>query len=150
MRPGDLAKLTHGHIQKSAGGRRILLRTGKRNRVVSIPVTPAMGELIDDTPASRLLVLVGARGGAFSNPAHLDRFVAQWRDKLAIRKALHLYDARGTAATRLFAADASLQEIALAMGWSPQHAARMVEVYVKMNPDVSDTLLVKMASVRRE
>jgi len=150
LRPGDLAKLTLDQVQRSPGGRRISLRTGKRGRMVSIPVTPLMGALIDATPSDRPLVLVGARGGAFSNPAHLGRFVAQWRDKLGIRKELHLYDARGTAATRLFAADASLKEIAMAMGWSPQHAARMIEIYVKSTPDASDSLLLKLANARRE
>lgn len=150
MRPGDLANLTRGHIQKSAAGRRILFRTSKRQRMASIPVTPAMGALIDATPADRDLILVGHRGGAFTEPARMGRFVSQWRDKLGIRRDIHLYDARGTAATRLLEANASLQEIALAMGWSPQHAARMIEVYAKFNPDASDTLLAKLGKILHE
>lgn len=148
LRPGDLARLSRSHVQKSPGGRRIVFRTGKRNRMASIPVTPAMGALIDATPPNRLLILVGSRGGAFNDPNRIGQIVSIWRDKLGLRKELQLYDARGTAATRLFSVDASLQEIALAMGWSPQHAARMIEIYVKMNPAASDSLLVKLARER--
>lgn len=38
--------------------------------------------------------------------------VSTWRDKLGLRSELRLYDARGTAATRLFQAGAELREIA--------------------------------------
>jgi hypothetical protein len=144
MRPGDLAKLTHAHVQKSAAGRRILLRTGKRQRMASIPVTARMGTLIDATPPDREIILVGMRGAPFTDSTRMGQVVSQWRDKLSIRREIHLYDARGTAATRLLEANASLQEIALAMGWSPQHAAKMIEVYAKLNPDASDSLLAKL------
>lgn len=148
LRPGDLATLTRAHVHKSKNGRRIVMRTGKRNRLVSVPVTPRMAALIDTTPADQFVFLVGARGRPFKSSAKLGQLVSRWRDKLGIRSELHLYDARGTAATRLFSADASLQEIALAMGWSAQHAARMIEVYVSMNPDSSDRLLAKLADHR--
>jgi integrase len=144
MRPGDLATLSRGHIQRSSAGRRILFKTGKKQRMASIPVTQAMGKLIDETPDHLNLILTGARGTPFKDPAKMGRYVSQWRDKLGLRPVIHLYDARGTAATRLLEANGSLQEIALAMGWSPQHTARMIEIYAKMNPDASDSLLAKL------
>lgn len=152
MRPGDLRRLTRGHVQKTPQGRRIVIRTGKRNRMVSIPVTRRMDELIDDTPAGQMLLLVNSQGGQFRNGDSLGIALRPYRRKAEtkglVRPELHLYDARGTAATRLFEADASLREIALTMGWSPQHAAKMIETYVHMNPSVSDDLLLKLARER--
>lgn len=145
MRPGDLRQLTRGHVQKTPKGRRIVLRTGKRKRMVSIPVTPRMGELIDATPKDQLLLLVNSEGKQFSHPDHLGRAVSIYRDKAGVRKELHLYDARGTAATRLYGIGATLQEISLAMGWAPAHTAKMIEIYVHMNPSISDDLLMKLA-----
>ena len=145
LRPGDLRQLTRGHVQKTPKGRRIVLRTGKRKRMVSIPVTPRMGQLIDETPRGQMLLLVNSEGKQFSHPDHLGRAVSTYRDKAGVRKELHLYDARGTAATRLYAVGATLQEIGLAMGWAPAHAAKMIETYVHMNPSISDDLLFKLA-----
>lgn len=148
LRPGDLRLLSRAHIQKTPKGRRIVLRTGKRNRMVSIPVTQKMGELIDATPKDRFLLLVNSENRQFSKADHLGRAVSLYRDKAGVRRELHLYDARGTAATRLYAAGATLQEIGLAMGWAPAHAARMIETYVHLNPSISDDLLIKLARDR--
>lgn len=146
LRPGDLIKLSRSHVQPTPKGRRIVLRTGKRNRMVSIPVTPLMAKVIDDTPKDRLLILANKQGGPWSTQNSLGKVVSEWRDKLDLREELRLYDARGTAATRLFQADATLREIGLAMGWSPAHTARMIEVYVHLNPGIADSLLTKLAS----
>lgn len=145
LRPGDLRQLALAHVQKTPKGRRIVIRTGKRKRMVSIPVTPRMAALIDATPKGQMLLLVNSEGRQFSNPDHLGRAVSIYRDKTGVRRELHLYDARGTAATRLYEVGATLQEIGLAMGWSPAHAAKMIEVYVHMNPSLSDGLLLKLA-----
>ncbi|WP_431299420.1 tyrosine-type recombinase/integrase [Tabrizicola sp. BL-A-41-H6] len=144
LRPGDLVRLNRGHISTTPKGRRIVLRTGKRNRIVSVPVTPRMGELIDATPKGQMLLLVNEAGQKWATQNSLGKTVSKWRDKAGIRPELRLYDARGTAATRLFHADASLREIGMAMGWSPTHTARMIEVYAHMNPGISDSTLLKL------
>jgi len=148
IRPGVLVRLTRAHVRKSKHGRRLLIRTGKRNRMASIPVTPRMSALIEETPSDQFVLIAGARGRPQKNPAKLGQLVSHWRDKLGIRIELRLYDVCGTAATRMFCADAFLQETALALGWSPQRAAKMIEVYVSMNPDSSDALLAKLAEHR--
>tara|TARA_B110000003_G_scaffold252954_1_gene267896 strand:- start:111 stop:296 length:186 start_codon:yes stop_codon:yes gene_type:complete len=55
-----------------------------------------------------------------------------------------LFDARGTSATKLFAAGVSLSELALFMGWSVQHAAKMVEIYCSLHPQGNDNILIKL------
>lgn len=76
---------------------------------------------------------------------YLGDAVSTWRDKLKIRKDLRLYDARGTAATRLLMADATLKEIATAMGWSIKHAAQVIERYAALSPEMSDGVADKLA-----
>lgn len=145
MRPQDLIQLSKGHIQKTRAGRRIVFRTQKRNRMASIPVTPKMEAVIDGTPKDRLVILTGAKGRPFERANSLGRAFAKRRAECGIRDELRLYDCRGTAATRLFDANASLKEIALAMSWDVTYAARMIEIYCAMHPDASDGLLVKLA-----
>ena len=55
---------------------------------------------------------------------------------------LRLYDARGTAATRLLEAGADLKEIAVHMGWSIKHAADVIERYVALSPQMADGIAV--------
>lgn len=144
LRPGDLVRLNRGHISVTPKGRRIVMRTGKRNRIVSVPVTPRMAQVIDDTPRGQMLILANEKGGKWATQNSLGKTVSKWREKAGIRPELRLYDARGTAATRLFQADASLREIGMSMGWSPTHTARMIEVYAHMNPDMADSTLIKL------
>lgn len=145
LRPGDLVRLSRPHIR----GDQITMRTGKRQRMVAIPITQRMAGIIAATPTDRLYILSGARGGAITNADYCGRKIGEWKRALIkkgvpLRDELHLYDARGTAATRLFEANASLREIATSMGWSVQHAARMIEIYVATHPSVSDELVRKL------
>lgn len=148
LRPGDLFDLSRFHIQKTPMGRRIYMRTSKRGRIVSIPITPRMAEIIDSLPAAQERILVNASGQPFAHQNSLGQTVHKWRDKVKLRKDLRLYDGRGTAATRLLNSGATLNEIALAMGWSIRDAALMIETYATLNPDNSDAILVKLNKVK--
>lgn len=151
LRPGDLALLLKSHIHPTPQGqRRIVLRTQKRQRIVSIPVTPRMGALLDGLPADQERIILDGRGKPYTDMTSLGQAVSRRRDLLGIRasepktRRPRLYDARGTAATRLLEAGADLREIATAMGWSVPHTARMIETYVAMSPGASDSLLAKL------
>ena len=146
LRPGDIRILSRAHIQATEKGRRIYIRTAKRKRFVSIPVTEAMGRVIDTTPTGQVQIIVGERGQPYAQTPSLGQAVSRRRDECGIRKELQLRDTRGTAATRLFEADATLREIAAHMGWSVAHTAKMIETYVRMNPDASDRLLIRLQS----
>lgn len=159
LRPQDQCVLARSHIKTTPQGRRIQIRTQKRRRVASIPVTPRMAEIIDATPRDRLIILVGERGRPYSKSAYMGRQVARRMDEIAegakaagipspIRAELHFYDCRGTAATRLFEADATVREIALHMGWSVETAARMIQKYAAMNPETADSVLVKLQALK--
>ncbi|WP_181164728.1 tyrosine-type recombinase/integrase [Amaricoccus solimangrovi] len=147
LRPGDLLLLERAHIHPTPKGRRIVLWTRKRGRLVSIPVTDRMGALIDATPEGRERILVNQGGEPYRHENYLGDAVSAWRDRLKMRRELRLYDARGTAATRLLEAGADLREIATAMGWSVAHASQVIERYVALHPGMTDALGAKLAAV---
>lgn len=144
LRPGDLALLSREHIHRTPHGHRIVMWTQKRKRLASIPVTDRMAELIDGTPANQSRLIVNMRGMPYQHENYLGDAVSDWRDRLKVRKALRLYDARGTAATRLLEAGADLKEIATHMGWSIKHASEVIERYVALSPAISDSLAAKL------
>ncbi|NPD16259.1 site-specific integrase [Xinfangfangia sp. D13-10-4-6] len=149
LRPGDLAQLGPAHIHPTSGGKRIVIWTTKRKRLASIPVTPRMDALIEDTPDGQAHFIVNKGGQPYQHENYLGDAISQWRDRLGIRAELRLYDARGTAATRLLWADASLKEIATCMGWSIKHAAEVIGRYAALSPEMSDGIAKKLEAARK-
>ncbi|HHX89632.1 MAG TPA: hypothetical protein GX700_07650 [Paracoccus sp.] len=144
LRPGDLARLGPAHIHPTPKGQRVVIWTAKRKRLASIPVTPRMAALIAATPPDQVHFIVNKAGQPYQHENYLGDAISQWRDKLKIPGGLRLYDARGTAATRLLMADASLKEIATAMGWSIKHASEVIERYTALSPEMSDGIADKL------
>lgn len=149
LRPGDLVRMTRGWITKTGAGRRIQVRTNKRGRMATIPVTQAMAEVIDTTPAGRMLILVAENGGELSEE-WLSKALKRAARAAGLREELRLYDARGACVTRLVMAGATLSEIAIHMGWGQSTAAKMLEIYSAMDPDLSDSVLVKLEEIRNK
>lgn len=150
LRPGDLVALCWQQVEQTPQGRRIQVRTNKRGQRATIPVTPAMAKVLDDTPTTRSLILLSERGRPLTTH-RASEGLRQWRDKAGLTPSvlgfdLRLQDARGTAATRLLNAGLSLAEIASHMGWSLRHAAAVIESYARVSPEESDAILVKLAS----
>tara|TARA_R100000322_G_scaffold167166_1_gene134663 strand:+ start:12953 stop:13990 length:1038 start_codon:yes stop_codon:yes gene_type:complete len=140
LRPGDLIELNRGQIETTPGGRRLTVRTNKRGRIASIPVTPGLADLIDSTPRGQLLILVNSKGRPLTEE-RASKAVMEWRRKANLSDDLRLYDARGTAATRLLRAGLTLGQIASHMGWSLDHASKVIEKYAAVSPDESDAVL---------
>ncbi len=145
-------RLSQGQIEDTPLGRRIRVRTNKRQRLAHIPVTTAMAALLDATPKDRLLILTSARGQPLTTH-RASEGLRQWRDKAgltpeALGYDLRLQDARGTAATTLLNAGLSLSQLASFFGWSPRFAAAVIEHYARVSPDQTDAILVKLAQAR--
>lgn len=147
LRPGDLVKLTRAAVENTPAGRRLRVRTNKRNRLAHIPITPALAKIIDTTPRNQLLILTNASGGQLTEH-RASEGLRQWRDKAGLNRDLRLYDCRGTAATRLLDAGLSLSEIANHMGWSIRTAANVIEHYARVSPDETDAVLIKLAQAK--
>ena len=145
LAPVDAVRLRRSeHVLETPEGRRIQIKRGKTKVVASMPVTDMMAEILDEMPDDQDLVLVTERGAPWGHENQLGSLVSKWRNEMGIRKELHLYDARGTAATRLLNAGLEINEIALGMGWSVETAARMIKTYAKVNPEITDSMLRKI------
>ena len=149
LRPGDLVRFNRGHVTKTAAGRRVRIRTNKRGKPATIPVTQALADIIDSTPADRMLILVNAHGEQLSEE-WLSKALKRAREAAGLRSELRLYDARGACVTRLVIAGATLSEIAHHMGWGLGTAAKMIETYAAMDPDLSDSVLIKLDQIRNK
>lgn len=147
LRPGDLIKLNRGHVEKIPNGHRLRVRTNKRKRIASIPITPELAAIIAATPADQMLILTNASGGQLTEH-RASEGLRQWRDKAGLSRELRLQDTRGTAATRLLNAGLTLAEIANHMGWSIRTAANVIEHYARVSPDETDAVLIKLAKAR--
>ena len=149
LRPADLHRLNRSHIKETPKGIFIRLKTSKNGINVSIPVSDKVQTILDAMPSDQFQVIVGKKGLPFTNSNILGQKIGLMKKQTSIRTDLHLYDARGTAASKLFAAGVNLRDLALFMGWTVQHAAKMVEVYCAMNPDEDQDVLVKLAEANR-
>ncbi len=154
LRPGDLIRLGRAHVFKTEKGREIRIHTNKNGQLAVLPVTKRMSEIIDAAPEGNEPFLHNASGERWTNANSLGDVVSEWRDRLEIPEVvlskkkgkvettkLRLYDARGTAATRLLQAGASLSQIAACMGWSIQTADKTIRSYARVNGTQSDEIL---------
>lgn len=146
MRPSDLVRFDRTAILPTPGGRRILVRTAKRKRLASIPVTPRMAQIIDRAPAEGP-ILRNAAGRPWT-ASYVTQRVKKYAREAKLSEELHLYDCRGTACTRLLLAGGTLREIAIYFGWSLRHAANVIEKYAAMNPETADAVMVRLAAVK--
>lgn len=135
------------NIEQGAGNRsRLVVRTEKssRRKFAAVPITPRVASLIEKTPRDQSTFIVNHEGQPFRESNSLGAVVHDWRDKLGLRKELHLYDARGNAVTRLVRAGCTIAELAAHMGWSVAHAADMVSRYAALDPEMTDGILDKV------
>ncbi len=146
MRPGDLVKLDRSAILPTPGGQRISVRTAKRSRMASIPVTPRMAEILSRAPAKGP-ILRNAAGRPWS-ASYVSQRIKKYARQAGLDERLHLYDARGTACTRLLLAGSTLREISIVFGWSLRHAAAVIESYAAQSPLESDVILARLEAVR--
>jgi Phage integrase family. len=160
LAPQDVGLLRRRHIQTTPKGRRLFFLRKKTENPVSLPVTEALGELIDSLPEGQDLLVTSLTG----KPLTALRASQIIRDlkvrhnkkvddgvlKVRIRDELRPYDMRGTAATALLRAGCSLNEIAVTMGWGLRHAANVIERYAALVPEVSDEVHRKLRKAKKK
>jgi len=127
---------------------------------MSLPVTDALGALIDDLPEDQELLVTSITGKPLTalRASQIIRGIKDRHNKkvddkplsVRIRDELRPYDLRGTAATALLRANCSLNEIAVTMGWALRHAANVMERYAALVPEVSDEVHRKLIEACRK
>jgi len=132
MRQGDLLRLPWS----SYDGSWIRFRQGKTRKRVQIPISATLKAELDSTTRKGPLILVSSEGRPWTS----DGFRASWRK--ACQRAgivgLTFHDLRGTAATRLKQAGASIEEIAEITGHSIGEVRSILEAhYLGSNPELA-------------
>jgi integrase len=138
LRRADLVGLSWSEISVNKIAR-VTLKSRRRRKRAIIPVTPALGQLLDEL-ATRTrkrgvsTVLVHAFGGSWTPPSFGHAF-GLVRDELDIRhsdgRKKHLYDVRGTYASRLVLLGLSDQQIGDILGWSTAQVSEVRKLYVQ-------------------
>ncbi len=83
LRPADLVRLHRNQIEATPMSRRICIRTNKRKRLATIPVTADMARLIEATPADRMLILVSDAGNPMTR-RHASDSLRYWRNQAGL------------------------------------------------------------------
>lgn len=141
LAPVDMVALTKGNIIQTKSGRYIRGRRSKTDQHFSIPVTPRLADVIDAD--NDMLILKNTRGTPWT-PNQVSRQIRKFANAAGVDERLTPYDLRGTAATRLLMAGVGLSDIASFMGWSLNHAAKMIEKYARANPENGTAILLKL------
>lgn len=159
LRIGDLVRLARPHIITTPEGRRaVYMKTNKsgRQRQVQIPLTREAELIVDSTPPGQLLILKPPRATAWTED-HLSKEVNDHLVTIGLKNGrggrllrlesrpdedigLHFHDLRGSACTKLVRDGLSLENLALHMGWKPSYAAKMLDLYLSLDPARADEM----------
>jgi len=140
LRQSDLIRLAWGHIE----GDTIAFRTSKRGRRVLIPVTPALRQLLDDTPRLGPIILTTRRGKRPWTADGLRTSFSRTCTAAGVDRTFH--DLRRTAATNLLSAGLDASQVALLMGWSERDIEALKRRYVS-RAAVVQAVLAKLGKV---
>lgn len=107
----------------------IQLTTAKNSRDAMIPIYPELQELLDRIPRRANTVLTNTRNKPWTIDGLSSSFYGA-RKKSGIRKNLHIHDLRGTAATKFFAINVELSDIAQILAWEEKSVRSIIKKYV--------------------
>jgi integrase len=113
----------------------IKLRQSKTGALVEVPCTRELKSYLDTLPRVSPLILTTVTGRAFA----ARHFAQSWRavSEKAGAGELNFHDLRGTAATQLAEAGATVPMIASIMGWSHDSAQKIISSYVARNSNLA-------------
>lgn len=142
MRASDIRKFPWTRYD----GQRVQIRSSKTGKLVWIPATRELRSHLDGLERRGALVMLTPTGRAFQKRY----FNEQWRedaDKIGAGD-LNFHDNRGTAATLLAEAGATVPEIAEAMTWTMDKAQKMFDAYLARRGVLAANAIQKLEDYR--
>lgn len=144
QRQGDILRLPWSAYD----GKWLRLRQRKTNKRVQVPVAAALKTVLDSIERISPIIATSSEGRPWTS----DGFRASWR-KVCLRAGivgLTFHDLRGTAASRLKQAGATIEEIAEITGHSTNEVHSILEAhYLASNPDLALSGMSKLESKSR-
>jgi len=124
LRQSDLIRLAWNHREGDA----LSLRTSKRGRHVTIPLTEGAKALLGRIERRGPVILTTERGKRPWTADGLRSSFGKACDRAGVKRTFH--DLRRTAATNLLSAGVEASQVALIMGWSEDDVEAMKRKYV--------------------
>lgn len=137
LRQSDLIRLAWSHDEGDA----LIYRTSKRDRRVTIPVTPALRALLGAIERRGPVILTTQRGHRPWTADGLRSSFGKACDEAGVVRTFH--DIRRTAATVLISAGVDNAQVAMIMGWSEKDVETLKRLYVSRTA-VVDAVLAKL------
>lgn len=134
LRQSDLIRLAWNHEKDGA----FVFRTRKRNRVVTVPITPACRALLGRIEKRSTVILTTQRGHRTWTADGLRSSFGKARNEAKVERTFH--DLRRTAVTAFIAAGLDNNQVASIVGWSEADVEAMKRTYVSRAAIVSAVL----------
>lgn len=129
-------------------GEQITLRTSKTGAPIKTPCPKELKTHLDGLTRAGVLILTTTTKRAFKKRYFNDCWRADC-DKAEIEE-LNLHDVRGTAATRLAEAGATVPMIASIMGWTHATAQKVIDRYVAQNSTLASAAITLLEAHRQK
>lgn len=142
MRAADIRKFPWTRYN----GKQVQIRSQKTGKLVWIPATRELRDHLDGLPRKGALVILTPTGKGYTKRY----FNEHWRedaDKVGAGD-LNFHDNRGTAATLLCEAGATVPELAEAMCWTADKAQRMLDTYLARRGVLAANAIAKLEDYR--
>lgn len=129
-------------------GVEIALRTSKKGTVIKTPCPDELKKHLDGLTRTGVLILTTVTGRAYKKR----HFNDCWREDCdaAEIEELNFHDVRGTAATALAEAGATVPMIASVMGWKHETAQRIIDAYVAKSSNLAAAGIELLEKHRRK
>jgi integrase len=142
MRAADIRKFPWTRYN----GTQVQIRSQKTGKLVWIPATRELRAHLDGLTRNGAMVMLTPTGKAYTKRY----FNEHWREDADKVNAgdLNFHDNRGTAATLLAEAGATVAEIAEAMCWTVDKAQRMMDTYLARRGVLAANAIKKLEDYR--
>jgi integrase len=128
LRLSDLVRVAWSHVDDDA----IVLTTGKsrHRREALIPLYGALRDVLARIPKRATTILTNSRRRPWTADGFGSSFNKAKIDAAMADRDLHFNDLRGTAATKFYAADFTMREIAETLAWEEKSVEKIIRRYV--------------------
>jgi hypothetical protein len=146
QREGDVLRLAWP--QYEAGN--FTVRQAKTKRLVNVPATAELRELLAATPRTSPTIVISETTGKPYKEDHFRHEFARVRELAGLPSALRFMDLRRTAVVRLAEAGCSVPEIAAVTGHTIDRTARILEVYLPRTAPMARAAVARLDEARAE
>jgi integrase len=145
QREGDILRLAWSQYEAGT----FTLRQTKTKRLVSIPATAELRDVLAQAPRQSPTIVIAEATGQPYKEDHFRHEFARIRELAGLPNALRFMDLRRTAVVRLGEAGCSIPEIAAVTGHTIDRTARILEVYLPRTAPMARAAVTRLDEARR-